>query len=84
MKCVPPSLTCPLPCCPFFSPFPQNVAGTYFGFAAVGVIALATINAIVPETKGKTLEDIEKLWTPDTAGGSGGGGGGGSGPGHFD
>lgn len=34
----------------------------YVGFAAIGVVALGTINAIVPETKGRSLEEIEKLW----------------------
>lgn len=37
-------------------------AATYFAFAAIGVAAVATINAIVPETKGKSLEEIEALW----------------------
>ncbi|KAI3424105.1 hypothetical protein D9Q98_009466 [Chlorella vulgaris] len=37
-------------------------AATYFTFAAIGVAAVVTINAIVPETKGKTLEEIEALW----------------------
>lgn len=45
-------------------------AATYFTFAAIGVAAVVTINAIVPETKGKTLEEIEALWTD---GGDGGG-----------
>lgn len=53
-------------------------AATYFTFAAIGVAAVVTIHAIVPETKGKTLEEIEALWTPasETAGAGGGGGGG--------
>jgi len=34
----------------------------YFGFAVIGVGAIATINAWVPETKGKSLEEIEKMW----------------------
>jgi hypothetical protein len=37
---------------------------TYFTFAVIGIVAVATINAIVPETKGKTLEEIEALWAP--------------------
>ncbi|EFN53468.1 hypothetical protein CHLNCDRAFT_25635 [Chlorella variabilis] len=37
-------------------------AATYFTFAAIGVGAVVTIHAIVPETKGKTLEEIEALW----------------------
>lgn len=44
-------------------------------FAAVGVGALATINAIVPETKGKSLEEIEAMWG-ETPGGGGSFGGG--------
>ncbi len=36
--------------------------GTYLAFAGIGVVALATIFAIVPETKGKTLEEIEALF----------------------
>ena len=37
-------------------------SGLYFAFAGVGVAALLTVNAIVPETKGKRLEEIERLW----------------------
>ena len=37
-------------------------SGLYFAFAGVGVFALITIQAIVPETKGKSLEEIERLW----------------------
>ena len=37
----------------------------YFTFAAVAVVALGTINSIVPETKGRSLEEIEKLWGND-------------------
>jgi hypothetical protein len=44
-------------------------AGVYLCFAAVGAVAVASIYATVPETKGKTLEEIEALWAP--AGGSG-------------
>ncbi len=36
--------------------------GTYLAFAAIGVVAVSTILAIVPETKGKTLEEIEALF----------------------
>lgn len=35
---------------------------TYLVFAAVSVAAVATIYSIVPETKGKTLEQIEAMW----------------------
>jgi hypothetical protein len=34
--------------------------------------AVVVINAIVPETKGKTLEEIEALWEPAAAAGGGG------------
>jgi hypothetical protein len=37
-------------------------AATYYTFAAIGVAAVTTIYYIVPETKGKTLEEIEALW----------------------
>ena len=33
--------------------------GTYLVFAALGVVALASITLTIPETKGKTLEEIE-------------------------
>ncbi|KAK9819163.1 hypothetical protein WJX81_007550 [Elliptochloris bilobata] len=35
---------------------------TYLIFAGVGVVAVTTIAAIVPETKGKTLEEIEAIF----------------------
>jgi MFS family permease len=35
---------------------------TYLVFAAVSVAAVAIIYSIVPETKGKTLEQIEAMW----------------------
>ncbi|KAI8470339.1 MAG: general substrate transporter [Monoraphidium minutum] len=38
---------------------------TYLGFAAIGVAALLSIYYTVPETKGKTLEEIEAMWAPD-------------------
>lgn len=59
-------------------------SATYFVFAGIGVMALATIYNIVPETKGKTLEQIEALWSPGAekvgAVERGGIGGNGSGP----
>ena len=39
-----------------------GAGGTYLTFAAIGVVALGTIFTIVPETKGKTLEEIEALF----------------------
>ncbi|GAB4813293.1 hypothetical protein N2152v2_000339 [Parachlorella kessleri] len=43
-------------------------SATYFGFAGIGAVALLTIYNLVPETKGKTLEEIEALWRPEAAG----------------
>jgi hypothetical protein len=40
-------------------------AAMYFGFAAIGVGAWWTINQIVPETKGRSLEEIEQMWKED-------------------
>ncbi len=37
-------------------------APTFFTYAALGVVTLAFIVAKVPETKGKTLEEISRLW----------------------
>lgn len=37
-------------------------AAMYFGFATIGVIALATVQYYIPETKGRTLEEIEGMW----------------------
>lgn len=39
-----------------------GAGSTYLIFAAVSVVAVGTIYAIVPETKGKTLEEIEAMW----------------------
>jgi sugar porter (SP) family MFS transporter len=46
-------------------------AKTYAAFCAVGVFAVLLINAIVPETRGKTLEEIEALWLDKKEAGSG-------------
>jgi hypothetical protein len=73
---TPPFLMTPL----FFLSF---FAATYFAFAGVGVVALGTIWTLVPETKGKTLEEIEAMWAQGvgTGGVSSGSSGGGDGPG---
>ncbi len=49
--------------CIFYT-LPQGfgLAGTYALFAAIGVLAVASIAATVPETKGKTLEEIQAMW----------------------
>ena len=39
-----------------------GLGATYLLFAGIGVVSLASIYATVPETKGKTLEEIEALW----------------------
>jgi hypothetical protein len=39
---------------------------TYLGFAGITVLALATIYTIVPETKGKTLEEIETMFSQES------------------
>ncbi|KAK9824931.1 hypothetical protein WJX74_007979 [Apatococcus lobatus] len=38
---------------------------TYAVFAGIGIVSLITIYNIVPETRGKTLEEIEALWDKD-------------------
>ena len=46
-------------------PYLQDGLGpgyTYLLFAGVGVLAVGTIYLTVPETKGKTLEEIEASW----------------------
>ncbi|MBN2211164.1 MAG: sugar porter family MFS transporter [Sedimentisphaerales bacterium] len=42
----------------------SGMAGAYFTFGIICTIAVIFYFKFVPETKGKTLEDIEKLWTP--------------------
>jgi sugar porter (SP) family MFS transporter len=39
-------------------------AATFYLFAAFAVLALVWIAARVPETKGRTLEEIEEMWEP--------------------
>jgi predicted MFS family arabinose efflux permease len=37
-------------------------AATFFTYAGLGVLTLLFVITKVPETKGKTLEEISKLW----------------------
>jgi SP family arabinose:H+ symporter-like MFS transporter len=37
-------------------------AATCFSYAGLGVLTLLFVITKVPETKGKTLEEISKLW----------------------
>jgi sugar porter (SP) family MFS transporter len=37
-------------------------AATFFTYASLGVLTLVFVIAMVPETKGKTLEELGKLW----------------------
>lgn len=45
-----------------------GLGATYLLFAGISVVALGSIYATVPETKGKTLEEIEALWDDDDKG----------------
>ncbi|KAF7005267.1 hypothetical protein CFC21_020401 [Triticum aestivum] len=47
-----------------------SVAGAFTAFAAVSALSVAFLQWFVPETSGKTLEEIELLF--GDAGGSGG------------
>lgn len=42
-----------------------GIGATYFIFAGIGAASVATIYVTVPETKGKTLEEIEAIWADD-------------------
>ena len=42
-------------------------AGAFWVFSLVGVVAFVFVAACVPETKGKTLEEIETLLGANTA-----------------
>jgi len=39
-----------------------GVSNTYLAFGAIGIVAVGTIYLLVPETKGKTLEEIEEMF----------------------
>lgn len=42
-----------------------GLGNTYFLFSILGVAAVLSIFTTVPETKGKTLEEIEAIWSKD-------------------
>lgn len=42
-------------------------AGVFFGYLAMAFVSLAFVGFLVPETKGKTLEDIERMLTGSRA-----------------
>ncbi|GMH43402.1 hypothetical protein BSKO_11324 [Bryopsis sp. KO-2023] len=44
-----------------------GLGNTYFVFSILGMAAVFSIFATVPETKGKTLEEIEALWSEEDA-----------------
>lgn len=44
-----------------------GMTATYYTFAAVAVLALTSMSLTVPETKGKSLEQIEKIWVGERA-----------------
>ncbi|MBM3659431.1 MAG: sugar porter family MFS transporter [Actinobacteria bacterium] len=48
-------------------------SGTFFLFAVLCVVCLAWIVKKVPETKGRTLEEIEQMWIDGDGGGPGAG-----------
>ena len=41
------------------------VGGTFFVFAAISALSVAFVYKCVPKTKGKSLEQIEKLFQTD-------------------
>jgi sugar porter (SP) family MFS transporter len=51
----------------YFKDHFQNMAGVFYLFAGVGVLALFFCWKMVPETKGRTLEEIARLWQPPPA-----------------
>jgi len=48
----------------YFNDHFQNMAGVFYLFAGVCVVALFFCWKMVPETKGRTLEEIARLWQP--------------------
>ncbi|HEY2049260.1 MAG TPA: MFS transporter, partial [Caulobacteraceae bacterium] len=53
--------------------FPPLIAGAgptaaFAGFAVIGVLGFVFSLRLVPETRGRTLEEIERQWDPQTRG----------------
>ena len=40
-----------------------GISNTYYLFSVISVLSVVSIYFIVPETKGKSLEEIEKIFT---------------------
>ena len=41
---------------------PAGQSNTFYAFGVIGIAALAFVATVVPETKGKSLEEIEALF----------------------
>ena len=39
-----------------------SIAGTFWGYGVLCAVAVVFVFLFVPETKGRTLEEIEKSW----------------------
>ncbi|XP_074272180.1 putative polyol transporter 4 [Silene latifolia] len=46
-----------------------TVAGTFFGFALISALSVVFVYTCVPETRGKSLEEIEQMFENETLGG---------------
>ena len=51
----------------FVTRFPErrNPARTFWAYATVSLFAFLFVWAAIPETKGRTLEQIEKIWSKE-------------------
>lgn len=47
---------------PYYEQYLVQIFGAFYTFAAINIIALIFIIVFMPETKGKTLEDIQRLY----------------------
>jgi SP family arabinose:H+ symporter-like MFS transporter len=43
-------------------------AVTFWCYGAVSLLSFLFVLALIPETKGRSLEEIERMWTHRTAG----------------